>query len=164
MRVVAILSLLSLRLVLSLISPIKPTVVKTNLSTKNEIPLFVSTLNKNVVTYVKDAMTQLYGDRYYARFAALEIIARVPYFSYTSVLHLYETLGLRGNKEKMKVHFAESWNEMHHLLIMEDLGGFQLASIFCRIKPMAIFITNLDIYYLALFCQSSRTCARRHDN
>ena len=23
----------------------------------------------------------------------------------------------------MKVHFAESWNELHHLLIMEELGG-----------------------------------------
>ena len=24
-----------------------------------------------------------------------------------------------------KVHFAESWNELHHLLIMEELGGSQ---------------------------------------
>ncbi len=23
----------------------------------------------------------------------------------------------------MKIHFAESWNELHHLLIMEELGG-----------------------------------------
>ncbi|CAN0037744.1 unnamed protein product [Discosporangium mesarthrocarpum] len=34
-----------------------------------------------------------YGKRTYARFYALETIARVPYFSYVSVLHLYETLG-----------------------------------------------------------------------
>ena len=32
----------------------------------------------------------MYGDRHYARFYALETIARVPYFAYTSVLHLYE--------------------------------------------------------------------------
>lgn len=38
-------------------------------------------------------MVQYYGDRTYARFYALETIARVPYFGYLCVLHLYETLG-----------------------------------------------------------------------
>ncbi|TKY72210.1 Ubiquinol oxidase 4 [Spatholobus suberectus] len=28
-----------------------------------------------------------------------------------------------GGQDYLKVHFAESWNEMHHLLIMEELGG-----------------------------------------
>jgi ubiquinol oxidase len=60
------------------------------------------------------------------RFAALETIARVPYFSYTSVLHLYETLGWFRKKEYIQIHFAESWNELHHLLIMESLGGNEL--------------------------------------
>jgi hypothetical protein len=32
--------------------------------------------------------------RSFARFYAFETIARMPYFSYLSVLHLYETLGL----------------------------------------------------------------------
>merc|ERR1712181_17329 len=50
-------------------------------------------------------------------------IARVPYFSYLSVLHLYETLGIWRKAKYLKLHFAESWNEMHHLLIMEELGG-----------------------------------------
>jgi ubiquinol oxidase len=49
----------------------------------------------------------------------------VPYFSYLSVLHLYETLGWWRKSDWLKVHFAESWNELHHLLIMEDLGGDQ---------------------------------------
>lgn len=62
-------------------------------------------------------------DRAYARFYALETIARMPYFSYLSVLHLFETLGLWRRANYLKVHFAESWNEMHHLLIMEELGG-----------------------------------------
>ena len=35
----------------------------------------------------------IYGNRSYSRFYVLETIARVPYFSYLSVLHLYETLG-----------------------------------------------------------------------
>lgn len=53
----------------------------------------------------------------------LETIARVPYFSYLSVLHLYETLGLWRKADLLKIHFAETWNELHHLLIMESLGG-----------------------------------------
>ncbi|RZC43807.1 hypothetical protein C5167_036762 [Papaver somniferum] len=40
-----------------------------------------------------------------------------------SVLHLYETFGWWRRADYLKVHFAESWNEMHHLLIMEELGG-----------------------------------------
>jgi hypothetical protein len=47
----------------------------------------------------------------------------VPYFAYLSVLHLYETLGWWRRINWLKVHFAESWNELHHLLIMEALGG-----------------------------------------
>lgn len=38
-------------------------------------------------------MVRYYGERTYARFYALETIARVPYFGYLCVLHLYETLG-----------------------------------------------------------------------
>lgn len=37
-----------------------------------------------------DSLAAVYGERHYARFYALETIARVPYFAYTSVLHLYE--------------------------------------------------------------------------
>ncbi|WP_287131345.1 alternative oxidase [Candidatus Cyanaurora vandensis] len=65
----------------------------------------------------------VYRDRTYPRFYVLETIARVPYFAYLSVLHLYETLGLWRKSDWLKVHFAESWNELHHLLIMESLGG-----------------------------------------
>jgi ubiquinol oxidase len=47
----------------------------------------------------------------------------VPYFSFLSVLHLYETLGFWLKADWLKVRFAETWNELHHLLIMESLGG-----------------------------------------
>ena len=99
----------------------------------------------------------------------------MPYFSYISMLHLYETLGWwragaelrkmcatnRPNASKFSLpvvllyviswypvrgpaaesmvvphltscsavdrsHFAEEWNEMHHLQIMEALGGDRL--------------------------------------
>lgn len=65
----------------------------------------------------------VYANRPYPRFYVLETVARVPYFSYVSVLHLYETLGIWRKANLLKIHFAESWNELHHLLIMESLGG-----------------------------------------
>lgn len=65
----------------------------------------------------------LYRNRPYPRFYVLETVARVPYFSYLSVLHFYETLGRWRKADWLKVHFAETWNELHHLLIMESLGG-----------------------------------------
>ncbi|XP_058070822.1 ubiquinol oxidase 4, chloroplastic/chromoplastic [Magnolia sinica] len=64
-----------------------------------------------------------YHDRHYARFFVLETIARVPYFAFMSVLHMYESFGWWRRADYLKVHFAESWNELHHLLIMEELGG-----------------------------------------
>jgi len=61
-----------------------------------------------------------------ARFWFLETVARMPYFSYVSMLHLYESLGWwRRSAETKRVHFAEEWNEFHHLLTMEALGGDQ---------------------------------------
>lgn len=76
----------------------------------------------NILVFVTDV---LYRNRHYQRFWLLETIARVPYFAYLSVLHLYETLGLWRKADWLKVHFAESWNELHHLLIVESLGGNQ---------------------------------------
>jgi ubiquinol oxidase len=40
------------------------------------------------------------------------------------MLHLYETLGWwRGEQLVRQIHFAQESNELHHLLIMEALGG-----------------------------------------
>lgn len=64
-----------------------------------------------------------YRDRIYPRFFVLETVSRVPYFAYTSVLHLYETMGWWRKADWIKLHFAEAWNELHHLLIVEELGG-----------------------------------------
>ena len=62
----------------------------------------------------------------FSRFFLLETVARMPYFSYITMLHLYETLGFwRRSSDIKRIHFAEEWNEFHHLLIMESLGGDQ---------------------------------------
>lgn len=76
-----------------------------------------------LVSILVFVINTLYAKRPYPRFYVLETVARVPYFSYLSVLHLYETLGLWRKADWLKIHFAESWNELHHLLIMEALGG-----------------------------------------
>lgn len=66
----------------------------------------------------------MYAGRPIERFWILETVARMPYFVYISMLHLYESLGWwRAGAELRKVHFAEEWNELHHLQIMEALGG-----------------------------------------
>mmetsp|Transcript_23576 Transcript_23576/g.61525 ORF Transcript_23576/g.61525 Transcript_23576/m.61525 type:complete len:385 (+) Transcript_23576:137-1291(+) len=70
----------------------------------------------------------LFDERPIQRFWFLEVIARIPYFSYVSMLHLYESFGWWRGPELRKVHNAEEWNELHHLLIMEALGGNSLWS------------------------------------
>ncbi|KAG7963059.1 hypothetical protein I3843_09G098600 [Carya illinoinensis] len=88
---------------------------------------WVIKLEQSVNIFLTDSVVKildtLYHDRHYARFFVLETIARVPYFAFISVLHLYESIGWWRKADYLKVHFAESWNEMHHLLIMEELGG-----------------------------------------
>ncbi|KAM7265471.1 hypothetical protein ACFE04_003154 [Oxalis oulophora] len=88
---------------------------------------WVVKLEQSINIFLTDTVIQvldaLYHDRDYARFFVLETIARVPYFSFISVLHMYESFGWWRRADYLKVHFAESWNEMHHLLIMEELGG-----------------------------------------
>jgi len=65
------------------------------------------------------------GKNVYRRFWVLETVARVPYFSYLSVLHLRQTLGAResDSMDRIREHFAEADNEALHLLVMEELGG-----------------------------------------
>ncbi|VVB12107.1 unnamed protein product [Arabis nemorensis] len=84
---------------------------------------FEQRVNVLLTDSVIKILDTLYRDRTYPRFFVLETIARVPYFAFMSVLHMYETFGWWRRADYLKVHFAESWNEMHHLLIMEELGG-----------------------------------------
>lgn len=66
----------------------------------------------------------VYDNKPIPKFWVLEVVARIPYFSYITVLHLYESIGFwRAGAELRRIHFAEEWNEMHHLQIMESLGG-----------------------------------------
>jgi len=98
-------------------------------------------INEVLVETLKGGIDIVYGKQGFARFYALETVARVPYFAYMSVLHLYESFGLWRKADYLKTHFEESWNELHHLLIMEELGGND--KVFDRILAQ----TAAFIYY-----------------
>jgi ubiquinol oxidase len=72
-------------------------------------------------------LDKLFEGKYtFNRFFLLETVARMPYFSYITMLHLYETLGFwRRSADMKRIHFAEELNEFRHLLIQESLGGDQ---------------------------------------
>jgi ubiquinol oxidase len=66
----------------------------------------------------------IFKDKPIDRFWFLESVARMPYFSYIAIIHMYETLGwweLDGHLKKK--HYEEETNETYHLRIMESLGG-----------------------------------------
>ena len=88
-----------------------------------EAPLVIK-LPYLFVCYLLD---QIFEDEYVpSRFYLLETVARMPYFSYITMLHLYETVGFwRRSAAVKRIHFAEEINEYRHLLIMESLGGDQ---------------------------------------
>jgi len=89
----------------------------------------IYSFNKQLIDSVYDVICFLYPvkgtPRDFARFYVLETVARVPYFAYLSVMHLRETFGERYDdmSDRMRTHYAEADNELHHLLIMESLGG-----------------------------------------
>lgn len=58
--------------------------------------------------------------------------------AFISVLHLYETLGWWRRADYLKVHFAESWNELHHLLIME-------------VSVLILLFQNLNLFIFLIF-------------
>ena len=72
---------------------------------------------KNVIKFAVDALKGLItflfqGEgREFARFYVLETVARVPYFSYLSVLHLFESLGFHERAAWIKVCPPPPWRQ-----------------------------------------------------
>lgn len=107
-----------------------------------------------LVNFLEFLVNHFYRNRWYPRFYVLETVARVPYFAYISVLHLYESLGCWRKADWLKVHFAESWNELHHLLIMESLGGDR-QWLDCFIARHAALVYYWIIVFLYLIAPNS---------
>lgn len=77
----------------------------------------------------------VYEGRPIQRFWVLEEVARMPYFAYLSMLHLYESLGWwRAGAALRKVHFAEEWNELHHLQVRSHVACVAAASLPHRVQ------------------------------
>ena len=95
----------------------------------------------------------LYRGRDYQRFWVLEEIARAPYFAFLSVLHLRESMGLRGPEHLylMKEHFAQSVNETEHLEYMESRGGNShwVDRAFARHLVLVYYWVNVVYYWVA---------------
>ena len=81
--------------------------------------------NKSVLNSTVSSIDYFYRGRDFQRFWVLEEIARAPYFAFLSVLHLRESLGLRGPEHLylMREHFEQTVNETEHLEYMETRGG-----------------------------------------
>jgi ubiquinol oxidase len=79
----------------------------------------IFTFNKVLIDTIYELICFIYpvrgNDRDFARFFVLETVARVPYFAYLSVLHLRETFGERGLGDRMRTHYSEADNELHHV-------------------------------------------------
>ncbi|OMO76871.1 Alternative oxidase [Corchorus capsularis] len=123
-------------------------------SSPSGLERWVIKVEQSVNIFLTDSIIKildtLYHDRDYARFFVLETIARVPYFAFISVLHMYESFGWWRRADYLKVHFAESWNEMHHLLIMEELGGNSWWFDRFLAQHMAFFYYIMTVFMYAL--------------
>ena len=115
-------------------------------------------LNTFILNFTITILDYLYRGRDYQRFWVLEVIARAPYFSFISVLHFRESLGLRGEDHiyLMKEHFYQALNETEHLEEMETRGGNEywidrffakhLVLLYYWIMVAYYFISPIDAY------------------
>ncbi|GAB4148786.1 MAG: alternative oxidase [Patescibacteria group bacterium] len=99
-------------------------------------------------------MDMLYGYKNYRRFFVLETIARIPYFSYLSVLHFFQSVGRHPSLALLDLHYKESVNEEYHLMIMEELGGdkFWLDRLVARLIGLTYYWIAVGLF---LICPKS---------
>jgi ubiquinol oxidase len=78
------------------------------------------------------------------------VMMLVPHFACASVLHFLETFGQWRKVECLKLHFAQDWNELHHLLIVEELGGNE--SWFDRFVAQHVALAHCFMVFAACLC------------
>ena len=109
-------------------------------------------LNSWFLNFTVGIIDSLYRGRHFQRFWVLEEIARAPYFAFLSVLHLRESLGLRGPEHiyLMEEHFAQTLNETEHLVYMESRGGnaYWIDRFFARHLVLVYYWINVVYYWL----------------
>ena len=111
------------------------------------------TVNTFVLNFTISIIDYLYRGRHFQRFWVLEEIARAPYFAFVSVLHLRESLGLRGPEHLylMEEHFAQTLNETEHLEYMESRGGnaYWVDRFVARHLVLIYYWVNVVYYWVA---------------
>ena len=109
--------------------------------------------NKSVLNSTVSSIDYFYRGRDFQRFWVLEEIARAPYFAFLSVLHLRESLGLRGPEHLylMREHFEQTVNETEHLEYMETRGGnsYWVDRFVARHLVLIYYWVNVVYYWLA---------------
>ena len=110
-------------------------------------------LNSLFLNFTVSIIDYLYRGRHFQRFWVLEEIARAPYFAFLSVLHLRESMGLRGPEHiyLMEEHFAQTLNETEHLEYMESRGGnsYWVDRFFARHLVLIYYWVNVVYYWVA---------------
>ena len=110
-------------------------------------------VNTFVLSVTIAIIDYLYRGRHFQRFWVLEEIARAPYFAFLSVLHLRESMGLRGPEHiyLMEEHFAQTLNETEHLEYMESRGGsaYWVDRFVARHLVLIYYWSNVVYYWLA---------------
>ena len=110
-------------------------------------------VNTFVLNFTVSIIDYLYRGRHFQRFWVLEEIARAPYFAFVSVLHLRESLGLRGQEHLylMEEHFAQTLNETEHLEYMESRGGnaYWVDRFVAKHLVLIYYWLNVVYYWLA---------------
>ena len=119
----------------------------------NQNGKMMNTFNTFFLDITVKILDFLYRGRDYPRFWVLEEIARAPYFAFLSVLHLRESLGLRGPEHiyLMKEHFAQTLNETEHLEYMESRGGnaYWVDRFVAKHLVLIYYWLNVVYYWLA---------------
>ena len=116
--------------------------------------------NKTIISITVGIIDFLYQGLPIERFWVLETIARAPYFSFLSVLHFKESLGLRTEEHYylMREHFEQTVNETEHLREMELRGGadrwfdrffaYHLVLLYYWIMVIYYFLNPISAYHL----------------
>lgn len=85
------------------------------------------------------------------RFYVLEEIARIPYFSYVTVIQLLQWLELNPSLHISKLHFKQTINETWHLIIMKELGGNKNIIDVLFAKSLGLFYYWFNIVLFLFF-------------
>jgi ubiquinol oxidase len=114
----------------------------------------VLSFNKAAINTAVHVVDNIYvGKDAFRRFYVLEVLARIPFFAYACMLHLYQTLGLPNRKgmDRLRAHLEEADNEAMHLAIMMEMGAgsMWLDQFLARHLSMVYFFVSAGVFLIS---------------